>query len=70
MTTPSHPFLIDMLAMNAQASAHGCGLNPRLRDMLLDRHARHPGIPALDLPIRHDGPAGHATPEGLRHARP
>ncbi|MCC5961130.1 MAG: hypothetical protein JJU08_17500 [Rhodobacteraceae bacterium] len=71
MTDRSHSFLINMLAMDAQAGAHGCGLKPRLRAILLDRHTRHPGTVPLGLPIRHDGPIAAApVQKGLRHARP
>lgn len=38
MTDTPHAFLVDMLAMHNTAAAYGCGLKPRLAQMLLNRH--------------------------------
>lgn len=70
MTDPHHSILIDMLAMDTTASEHGCGLEPRLLEMLLDRHAQRAGTIPLGRPIRHDGPEIAATSERLRHVTP
>jgi len=56
MPDHSHSLLIDLLAAHDSASAHGCGLEPRLLELLLDRHAPRAGTVALDRPIRVDGP--------------
>lgn len=56
MADTSHSFLIDLLAVDGAANAHGCGLEPRLLELLLDRHAKYPGTVILNRPIRHDGP--------------
>jgi len=56
MPQSPHSFLIDLLATHGTASAHGCGLEPRLLEMLLDRHAQFPGTAPLNLCVRHDGP--------------
>jgi hypothetical protein len=61
---PDHPhaFLIDLLAMHETAAAHGCGLEPQLLEMLLDRHATAAGTLSLGHPIRTDGPTQTACP--------
>jgi hypothetical protein len=53
----SHALLIDLLAAHDSAAGFGCGLEPRLLQMLIDRHAVPAGVLRLDLPIRTDGPA-------------
>lgn len=55
---PNHPhaFLTDLLASDCSGREFGCGLEPRLLEMLLDRHAVKPGTVSLDRAIRHDGP--------------
>lgn len=62
-----HSFLIDLLAMNDAASAHGCGLEPRLLEMLLDRQAHFHGTAPLNLRIRHDGPHPNNAHHEPRH---
>jgi len=52
-----HSLLIDLLAAHGAAADFGCGLEPRLLELLLDRHARPPGLYRLDRPVRTDGPA-------------
>ncbi|MCC6001578.1 MAG: hypothetical protein JJU19_12040 [Pararhodobacter sp.] len=66
---PDHPhaFLIDLLAMQDAASSLGCGLEPRLLELLLDRHATHAGIRPLECPIRADGPP-QTAPQGMARA--
>jgi len=59
--TYRHPSLLtDLLAADAQACAHGCCLEPRLVEMLLDRHActtsDDTNVTPLGRPVRHDGP--------------
>jgi len=66
MPDTSHSLLIDLLAMDGAASEYGCGLEPRLLEMLFDRHATHPGTVALNRPIRHDGPRFMPNRESLR----
>lgn len=61
-----HAFLIDLLAMHETAAVHGCGLEPQLMEMLLDRHATAVGTVALTHPIRTDGPLQKAQPEMTR----
>lgn len=56
MTRDAHPLLLDLLSAHAMAADYGSGLDPRLLELLCDRHARHPGVTRLPLPIRHDGP--------------
>lgn len=56
MTHDAPALLLDLLAADAQASDFGCGLDPRLREMLMDRMASHPGITRLEVRVRHDGP--------------
>lgn len=56
-----HALLIDLLAAQDSAAGHGCGLDPRLCELLADRHAARPGTPRLNRAIRFDGPA----PDGL-----
>lgn len=58
-----HAFLIELIAMHERAAFHGCGLQPQLLEMLLDRHAALAGTVPLDLRIRSDGPAQPATPD-------
>jgi len=57
-----HAFLIDVLAMHEAAAAHGCGLEPQLMELLLDRHATAAGTLSAGLPISTDGPAQTAPP--------
>ncbi|MFN3938137.1 MAG: hypothetical protein ACK4KW_11225 [Gemmobacter sp.] len=76
-----HALLIDLLAAHDGAAAFGCGLDPRLLELLIDRHAEAGGTHRLDRLIRVDGPpqvapqgwagigsAGRAMP-GASHAR-
>gem|GEM_PF-5752906 len=67
VTDPHHFVLIEMLAMEATASEHGCGLEPRLLEMLFDRHAQHPGTIPRGRPIRHDGPVIAAPSQRVHH---
>jgi hypothetical protein len=53
----SRALLIDLLAAHDSAAGFGCGLEPRLLEMLIDRHTVPAGVHRLDLPIRTDGPA-------------
>lgn len=69
MPDTSHSFLTDLLAAEGAASEHGCGLEPRLLEMLMDRHSVRPGAVALSRPIRHDGPQGISRSEGLHHGK-
>lgn len=57
MTHDPHSFLLDLLSADPLAGAQGSGLDPRLLELLAERHAHHPGVTRLPLPIRHDGPA-------------
>lgn len=59
MTHRSPSFLNDLLEADAQACAHGCGLEPRLLEMLIDRDSQarydrqRPGnIPEADRPTQ------------------
>ncbi|ATX65606.1 hypothetical protein [Roseinatronobacter bogoriensis] len=56
MREPSHAFLINLLSAHESAAAHGCGLEPQLLEMLLDRHSVPVGAVGLDQRIRSDGP--------------
>lgn len=49
-------FLIDLLAMDCHGREYGCGLESRLLEMLLDRHAVRPGSVPLNRAVRQDGP--------------
>lgn len=51
-----HALLIDLLAAQDSAASFGCGLEPRLLELLLDRHAPQDGAQPLGQPIRSDGP--------------
>lgn len=68
MTYRPPSLLNDLLAADAQACAHGCCLEPRLVEMLLDRHACLPGNgPDITAParyVRNDG-APQGRPKGL-----
>lgn len=64
MTDTPHAFLVDMLAMHNTAAAYGCGLKPRLAQMLLNRHTPPAGAVQLGHRIRADGPA-QAAPPGM-----
>lgn len=55
-----HAFIIDLLAAHDSAAGFGCGLEPRLLELLIDRHAVPVGVHRLELPIRTDGPAQRA----------
>lgn len=63
MREPSHAFLINLLSAHESAAAHGCGLEPQLLEMLMDRHSVPIGAVGLDQRIRSDGPV-QAAPEG------
>ncbi|MGY6696525.1 MAG: hypothetical protein ACXIUW_10960 [Roseinatronobacter sp.] len=56
MPEPSHAFLINLLSAYDCAAAHGCGLEPQLLELLLDRHSVPVGAVGLDQRIRSDGP--------------
>lgn len=56
MREPSHAFLINLLSAHESAAAHGCGLEPQLLEMLMDRHSVPVGAVGLDQRIRSDGP--------------
>ncbi len=56
MSDHTHSLLIDLLGADALAAEHGCGLEPRLLEMLLDRHATRAGTSSLGRTIRQDGP--------------
>lgn len=68
MPDTPHSFLIDLLALDGAASDHGCGLEPRLLEMLMERHATRSGTITLNRPIRHDGPHSMLQRESLRDA--
>ena len=63
MPEPSHRLFIDLLAAHDSASAHGCGLEPQLLELLLDRHAVPVGAVGLHHRIRSDGP-DQSAPDG------
>lgn len=65
----SHALLIDLLAAHDSAAGYGCGLEPRLLDLLIDRHAVPAGVHRLELPIRTDGPA-QTVPAGWPQVSP
>lgn len=56
MPEPSHAFLISLLSAHDSAVAHGCGLEPQLLELLIDRHSVPVGAVGLDQRIRSDGP--------------
>ena len=62
MREPSHAFLINLLSAHESAAAHGCGLEPQLLEMLLDRHSVPVGAVGLHRRIRSDGPV-QSVPE-------
>ena len=57
-----HAILINFLALHEAAAVHGCGLEPHLMELLLDRHATAAGTLSAGHPIRTDGPAQTASP--------
>lgn len=44
MPQSPYSFLIELLGMNVATSAQGYGLEPRVLELLLDRHAQIPEI--------------------------
>ncbi len=76
-----HALLIDLLAAQDSAAGFGCGLEPRLLEVLLDRHAVREGAYRLAPPLRSEGPPQQVpqdwphripratAPEGVAHAR-
>jgi len=76
-----HALLTDLLAAQDSAAGFGCGLEPRLLEMLRERHAARYGAHRLALTIRSDGPPQQVpgdwthrippatAPKGARHAR-
>lgn len=63
MPEPSHAFLINLLSAHDSAAAHGCGLEPQLLELLLDRHSVPVGAVGLNRRIRADGP-DQSAPDG------
>lgn len=63
MREQSYAFLINLLSAHDSAAAHGCGLEPQLLELLLDRHSRPVGTVDLHYRIRSDGPV-QSVPEG------
>lgn len=80
---PDCPYVLltDLLSAHNSAADFGCGLEPQLLELLLDRHARHDGAHRLAPPIRSDGPQQQvpedwphrirpaSAPQGAAHAR-
>lgn len=64
--TRDHAFLLDLLSADTLAVGYGLALDPRLAELLADRHARHPGVTRLPLPIRQDGPGFGGADAGRR----
>lgn len=60
MPSSPHSFLIDLLAAHEQAACHGCGLEPRLLELLLDRHGQRPDVIPFPRVACSDGPAQNA----------
>lgn len=69
MPYQAHSFLIDLLAAHDSAADFGCGLEPRLLELLVDRHSAPNGVHRLDRPLRSDGP-GQKAPEGWTRIGP
>ena len=70
MREPSHAFLINLLSAHESAAAHGCGLEPQLLEMLMDRHSVPVGAVGLDQRIRSDGPVQSAPKDWPRIGAP
>ena len=64
MPDPAHTFLTDLLATQDGAAGYGCGLEPRLLELLLDRHITRNGVVPLGRALRVDGPP-QPVPPGL-----
>lgn len=66
----SHALLINLLSAHDNASAYGCGLEPQLLELLLDRHSVPVGAVALNQRIRSDGPVQSAPEDWPRISAP
>ncbi len=66
MPVPSHAFLINLLSAHDSAAAHGCGLEPQLLELLLDRHSVPVGAVAFSQRIRSDGPVQYVPEDWPR----
>jgi len=69
MPDPAHTFLTDLLAAQDDAAGYGCGLEPRLLELMLDRHATRSGVVPLGRPLRVDGPPQQVPPGLSRTGR-
>ncbi len=70
MPEPSHAILINLLSAHESASTHGCGLEPQLLELLLDRYSRPVGAVGLHRRIRLDGPVQSVPEDWLRIGAP
>lgn len=61
-----HPLLLDLLAAQDSAAGHGCGLDPRLCELLADSHGAWRGTPARPGAPRHGGAATTGAADARR----